>query len=111
MQARDEAALAAGDAHVTSISRPAAACAAASRRRCRRGATHSTALLAASACAEQYPKIKVKVNGRQVEVPEGSSILTACSAAGAYVSAWVLGRGWLLYHRRLQLSCRAAADW
>jgi NADH-quinone oxidoreductase subunit G len=40
---------------------------------------------AAEQFAESYPRIKVKVNGKEVEVPEGSSILTACREAGAFV--------------------------
>lgn len=39
--------------------------------------------------ADQYPKVKVTVNGKEVQVPEGSSILTACRAANAYVSVCV----------------------
>ncbi|KAL4447934.1 hypothetical protein ABPG75_005153 [Micractinium tetrahymenae] len=44
---------------------------------------------ALAAAAEEYakthPKIKLTVNGKEVTVPEGSSILTACQAAGTYV--------------------------
>ena len=50
-------------------------------------ATEAAALAAgAQEFAEQYPKLKVKVNGKEVQVPAGSSILTACRLANAYVS-------------------------
>lgn len=42
---------------------------------------------AAEDFAKAHPKIKLTVNGKDVTVPEGSSILAACQAAGAYVSA------------------------
>lgn len=41
--------------------------------------------LAAAGFAESYPAVKLTVNGKEVSVPEGSSILTACQQAGAYV--------------------------
>ncbi|EFN56510.1 hypothetical protein CHLNCDRAFT_34957 [Chlorella variabilis] len=51
------------------------------------GLSRSLPALAASAeqFAEQYPKLKLKVNGREVTVPEGTSVLNACREAGAYV--------------------------
>lgn len=50
------------------------------------GLSRSLPALAASAeqFAEQYPKLKLKVNGREVTVPEGTSVLNACREAGAY---------------------------
>lgn len=50
------------------------------------GAEGTAVAAAADEYARAHPKIKLTVNGKPVTVPEGSSILTACQAAGAYVS-------------------------
>lgn len=49
------------------------------------GAEGTAVAAAADEYARAHPKIKLTVNGKPVTVPEGSSILTACQAAGAYV--------------------------